>query len=114
MWRAVVLAIGLASPIGLAHAEQCVPLAGGMALCEEQGSVFLVDPASGAAGDVTQEVVAALAGVGSIDQGIGAEPQSGGGGTFEDRLAGYCVNGGCPSDLSAAIDGITGYIPAYQ
>ena len=114
MWRAVVLAIGLVSPIGLAHAQQCVPLAGGMALCEEQGGVFLVDPASGAAVDVTQEVVAALAGGGSTDQEIGSESQSDGVGTFEDRLAGYCVNGGCPSDLSSAIDGITGYIPAYQ
>ena len=113
MWRAVVLAIGLVSPIGLAHAQQCVPLAGGMALCEEQGSVFLVDPASGAAVDVTQEVTAALAG-GSADEGATSEPQGNGRGTFEDRLAGYCVNGGCPSDLSSAIDGITGYIPAYQ
>ena len=114
MWRAVVLAIGLVSPIGLAHAQQCVPLAGGMALCEEQGSVFLVDPASGAAVDVTQEVVAALAGGGSAEEGITPESQSDGGGTFEDRLAGHCVNGGCPPDLSSTIDGITGNIPAYQ
>ena len=115
MLRTSAAAVALIAQIGIAQADACESLPTGGLLCEQDGAILFVDPTSGTAIDVTQEVLTALAGGDLPDEAAAApEAPAADGGTFEDRLSGFCADGGCPAGLSGAIDGVTGYIPSYQ
>jgi hypothetical protein len=73
MWRTSIVVIAFAAQIGLAQAQQCEPLPTGGLLCEQEGAILFVDPASGTVVDVTQDVLSALAGGTASDHGT-ADP----------------------------------------
>ena len=122
MLRVVLVSGLMMAHAAAANADGCHPAPGGGMLCERDGAVFHVDPATGQWEDVTQELVLGAA-LGALLQG-GAEAgleaaapdpsEAETSGTFEDGLAGFCADGGCPTGLSGAIDGYTGYVPSYQ
>jgi hypothetical protein len=116
MLRTAFLSMGLAAQIGLAPAQECVPLPSGAVLCEQLGSLFLVDPATGAAVDVTQEALALLSGQAAPgwDAEATHEAPVAGGGDWESRMTDLCLNGGCPGGDTSVLDAINGYIPSYQ
>ncbi len=115
MWRTGAVTFLFLAGIGTAEAQICEPLPGGGLLCEMQGAYLFVDPTDGTVVDVTQEMLSALA-EGAASEANGVDPDSAvtDHGTFEDRLGDLCSDGSCPTGLSSAIDGITGYIPSYQ
>jgi hypothetical protein len=117
MSRTTAAALTLIAQVGLAHAQECAPLQGGGLLCEQEGMVFFVDPASGAVVDVTEEVQAAMAGDAEAVPDLGTTteaPAIGDGRWSEDRMTDICLRGGCPDGSTGALDAINGYIPSYQ
>jgi len=115
MWRTSAVTFVVLVGMGLARAEACAPLPSGGLLCEEEGAYLFVDPASGTVVDVTQEVLSAMSeSADSYGSAIVPDSSPVESGTFEDRLSDLCSDGSCPTGLTSAIDGITGYIPSYQ
>jgi hypothetical protein len=119
----VVLVSGLVmAHVAAASADECRPAPTGGMLCERDGAVFHVDPATGQWEDVTQELMIGAVLGAMLQEGVEADPgaiapdpaEEEAPGTFEDRLAGFCAQGGCPSGLSGAIDGYTGHVPSYE
>jgi hypothetical protein len=119
----VVLVSGLVmARVAAAGAGECQPAPTGGMLCERDGAVFHVDPATGRWEDVTQELMVGVVLGALLQGGVEADPEATApdpaeeeaSGMFEDRLAGFCAEGGCPTGLSGGIDGYTGYVPSYQ
>jgi hypothetical protein len=114
---AILVALAFAQA-GSARAQGCAPLADGTLLCERDGVVALVDPASGESVELTEELLAALlsAALAEPERQAAAAPEEAPeqGGTFEDRITGLCASGDCPAGLTGAIDQLNGYVPSYQ